>query len=202
MKTLNNLKQYFPVVSISLVLIALTIGVNAQNRRIDDKKEKDRDREKKEYRQPDRYQETDDNSGWRDRNDGNHNYRNYESGYTRDKYQANYSKKNNHAKYNYSDHPKYGRVYSRFEHNPLVFKNQYGDYYYSGNNFYKYHKGIGYGVVEPPRHVYFRHLPDNYERVYVNGSMFYRTSNLFFQLSPRGYVLVPSPIQLRITARF
>lgn len=202
MKTLNYLKQYVPVVSISLVLIALTLGVHAQNRRNDNKKEKDRDRETKEYRQPDRYQGNSDNDGWRDRKDGNHEKRNYERAYSRDNHQDNYSKKNKHANYHYSDHPKYGRVYSRFEHSPLVFRNQYGDYYYSGNTFYRYRKGIGYCVVEPPRQIFFRHLPDNYERVYINGSMFFRTGNLFFQLSPRGYVLAPSPVQLRITARF
>jgi hypothetical protein len=50
--------------------------------------------------------------------------------------------------------------------------------------------------------VYFRTLPAECERVYINGNVFFRHGDLFFQFSPRGYSIVTSPAQVRITARF
>jgi hypothetical protein len=36
----------------------------------------------------------------------------------------------------------------------------------------------------------------------LNGEVFFRYGNLFFQYSPKGYVMVPSPLEIRFTARF
>ena len=85
---------------------------------------------------------------------------------------------------------------------PVVFHHNRDDYYYYGNHFYTYRRGIGYCVVEPPREMYFSSLPVECERVYVNGHIFFRNGDLFFQLSPRGYAIVSSPIQNNVSARF
>lgn len=194
MKTIDNLRQYLPVVAISLVLLASTIDLSAQNRRNDDKKGKDRDR--KEYRQPHPHRYDDSrtaNREWRDRKDNDRD---------RYYYHPKYSKKYKHAQVHHYDHPRYGRVYNKFDRNPVVFRHDHGNYYYYGNRFYTYHKGVGYCVTEPPRHVYFRHLPADCSRVHVNGQVFFRNGDLFFQLSPRGYAIVTSPVQVNLSFGF
>jgi hypothetical protein len=45
-------------------------------------------------------------------------------------------------------------------------------------------------------------LPLECNRVYVNGHVFFRNGDLFFKLSRLGYELVPSPFEIRFTARF
>lgn len=102
----------------------------------------------------------------------------------------------------YYNHPRYGRVYQRFEHKPYVLKHSRGNYYYSDNRFYTYRDGIGYCVAEPPRHVYFRELPFRCTRIYANGCEYYRSGDLFFRLSARGYVIVPAPLEVNVSVRF
>jgi hypothetical protein len=108
----------------------------------------------------------------------------------------------NYPHRNYFEHPHYGRVYSRFDHDPIIFRHSHGNYFYSDNHFYVYRDGIGYCSVEPPRNVYFSELPFDCSRVRINGQVFFRNGDLFFQLSRRGYVIVPSPIEVRFSARF
>jgi len=55
---------------------------------------------------------------------------------------------------NYYNHPRYGRVYQRFDHNPFVFNSNRGNYYYYGNHFYNYRQGIGYCMIEPPLNIF------------------------------------------------
>lgn len=192
MKTLDYLRQYFPVMTISLVLLASGFEASAQNRRNDERR--DDYRGKKEYRESDRK--------WKDRNDSyyEHNNRNkYES---RIEYHPKYTKKYKYGHSNYFDHPRYGKVYSRFDHNPVVFKHRHGDYYYYNNHFYRYHRGVGYCVVEPPRHVYFNHLPDDCRRVRVNGQVFFQLGDVFFRPSVQGYAVVQAPVGIHISASF
>jgi hypothetical protein len=199
MKTLNNFRQYFPVIIFSTILIASTIGVNAQNYRKEEKKENGRER--KEYRESDR---RDDQTAYNDRRDdrgGNYIRKNWNNRENDKKYRPKYNNRNQYYESNYFEHPRYGRVYQRFDHNPLVFHHDRDDYYYYGNHFYSYRKGVGYCVVEPPRNMYFRQLPVNCERVHVNGKVLFRNGDLFFQLSPRGYALVNVP-GVSIFARF
>jgi hypothetical protein len=202
MKTKDYLRQYFPVITIALVLIASTLEAVAEDHHKGGKREKESDHGRQEYRQPSRYDEQTANNDWLDREDRDRDDRNQEYRNNRNEYQPVYSKKNYHAHLNYYNHPQHGRVYIRFDHNPIVFKTQYGNYYYSENNFYRYHDGIGYCAAEPPRNQYFRYLPVECRKVYINGQMFFRNGDLFFELLPRGYVLVPSPFEIRFSARF
>lgn len=200
MKTIDNLRQYLPVVILSTILIASTVEVNAQNHRGEGKKGNGRGW--KEYRESDRDDDRTANNNWRDDRDRNYEKHNWNENGNRNEYRPKYSKKFRHEDSEYYEHPNYGRVYQRFDRNPVVFHHDRDDYYYYGNHFYNYRRGIGYCAVEPPRHTYFRQLPSDCERVYVNGDVFFRNGNVFFQLSPRGYAIVPSPVQIRISARF
>jgi hypothetical protein len=192
MKTIDNLRQYLPVVVFSAILIASTVEASAQNYRGEGKKGKDHER--KEYREPGR---DDDRVVYVNRK-GNYEKWNGNGREYRPKYNNRYK----HYDADYFEHPKYGRVYQRFDRNPIVFHHDRSDYYYYGDHFYTYRRGTGYCVVEPPRNVYFRTLPVECERVYVDGHLLFRHGDLFFQLSPRGYVMAPSPIGIHISARF
>lgn len=196
MKTLNNFRQYFPVLMLAAAMIS-SVEVNAQNYRKEGKKENGRER--KEYRESGR---DDDRTSYNDRSDDrNYEHKNWNSRENRKEYHPQYSNRYKHHKSNYFEHPKYGRVYERFDRNPVVFHHDRDDYYYYGDHFYSYRRGVGYCVVEPPRNVYFRQLPVACERVYVNGKVLFRNGDLLFQLSNRGYALVNLP-RISISARF
>jgi len=194
MKTIDSLRQYIPVLTFCLVLIASSVEAGAQNRRDNFKK----DREHNEYHKSDHHKKV------AEKGRKENKYYSRKSDYQPEGrvYYPKYSVRNMHQYPNYFDHPKHGRVYHRFDHNPIVLKHRHGDYYYAGNNFYRYHEGIGYCVVEPPRNMYFSHLPVECNRVRINGHVFFRTGDLFFQLSPAGYMIVPSPTEVRFTVRF
>lgn len=196
MKTMIKFKQYLPVFIFSALFFAATIESDAQNHG-----RKDRDEHKgHEFRddhrnRPESYTYRHDERNYkygrgdRDRHDNGRDYRSsYYSRYDRDQFCY--------------EHPRYGRVYTRLMGSPVVFHHNRDDYYYYGNHFYTYRRGIGYCVIEPPREMYFSTLPVECERVYVNGHIFFRNGDLFFQLSPRGYAIVSSPIQINVSARF
>lgn len=194
MKTIDKLRIVLPVILFTALLFSAT-EANAQNHW---KKEKNK-HERNESRGRD---------NWGDRNYSNNNRGNrdygYENDYRRD--DVRYYRSDHDSRYKNEarcfNHPRYGRVYQRFEYNPVVFHHNRDNYYYYGDNFYTYRRGVGYCEVEPPRNVYFRTLPDECERVYVNGNIFFRHGDLFFQLSPRGYSIATAPIQVRISAQF
>jgi hypothetical protein len=195
MKTLNIFKQYFPIFILVTAMTVSTVEVNAQNYRKEGKNENGRER--KEYRDSDRDDNRTANNYRRDDRD-----RNYEQKSWSDReYHPKYSKKNKYHKADYFEHPRYGRVYQRFDRNPVVFRHDRDDYYYYGDHFYSYRRGVGYCVVEAPRNVYFRQLPVDCERVQVNGNVLFRSGDLYFQLSRRGYTLVNLP-GISISARF
>ena len=199
MKTIDNLRKYLPVVIFSTILIASTVEVNAQNYRKEGKKENGRER--KEYRESGR---DDDRTAYNDRRDdrgGNYERKNWNNRENDKKYRPRYDNRNKHYESDYFEHPRYGRVYQRFDRDPVVFHHDRDDYYYYGDRFYSYRRGVGYCVVEPPRNVYFRQLPVHCERVYVYGNVLFRNGDLFFKLSNRGYALVNLP-GVSISARF
>lgn len=144
-----------------------------------------------EYREYDR-----DHDYYRD--DRGKGHKKHHKEYKHDKYYKAYK----HGHRDCYDHPKYGRVYNKFEHKPYILRHSHGNYYYSDNRFYTYRDGIGYCVTEPPRHVYFRELPFQCTRVYSHGRHYYRRGDLFFHLSARGYVIVPPPVEFNVSIRF
>ena len=198
MKTLNNFRQYFPVLILVTAMTVSTVDVNAQNRGKEGKKENGR--EKKEYRESDRKDDKTAYNNRRDDRDASYERKNWNNREVRQEYRPKYNRYK-HYESDYFEHPRYGRVYQRFDRNPVVFRHDRDDYYYYGNRFYSYRKGVGYYVVEPPRNVYFRELPVDCERVQVNGNVLFRNGDLYFQLSRRGYALVNLP-GVSISARF
>jgi len=63
---------------------------------------------------------------------------------------------------------------------------------YDGH-FFRYHRGIGYVLADMPYGIVFEHLPMSYERVYINGYLYFRVGNLFFEMTNYGFRLVHYP---------
>lgn len=200
MKTINHFRQYLPAVIFSTILIVSILEVSAQNH--GNKWKKGNGHERNEYKESDHDKNSTAYYYKNDDREDNHENKSWKSREYHRGYRPEYSVRHKHYESDYYEHPRYGRVYHRFDDDAVVFHNDRNDYYYYGNHFYNYRRGVGYCVIEPPRHVYFRQLPIECERVYLNGNIFFRNGDVFFQLSPRGYSIVPSPVQIRITARF
>lgn len=202
MKASHLLRQFIPVAIISFAMMAPSFEVSAQNNRNRNKSEKNND--SKEYRYNPSSQSKHSVGGNNGRKADKKYYKEYQSGHEKGTYQysQHYSKKTYPSHKGYFNHPKYGRVYQRFEHKPTIFRHSHGNYYYSQDQFYTYHDGIGYCVADPPRHVYFRDLPSNYSRVHVNGQVYFRNGDIYFSHSPRGYVMVQPPLAINLSVRF
>lgn len=195
MKTKNKIKQYFPVFLLSFALFVTSFSVEAQGHRGSDRGNK---HEKAEYRKSGR------NQSWhadaeRYRKDGRR-YDREDRYYSQDEHRR-YADRDDHADY-YYNHPRYGRVYHRFDSRPVVLRHDHTDYYFYGNRFYTFRPGIGYCAIDFPQRMYFESLPYACDDVYVNGLHYYRYGNLYFRLFRGGYLVVPSPLEVTITARF
>lgn len=201
MKTIQPIRPFLLVLILSLAM-ATSLEVSSKNYR---NNKSDRDTDHKEYRDDRSYSsdDDDDDDDDDDRGDKKH-YKKHKSNRNNGHYEYSqrYSERPNHYQKRYSNHPKYGRVYQRFDHNPYVFRHSHGNYYYSDNQFYTYRDGIGYCATEPPRQVYFRDLPFNCSRENVNGQVFFRNGDLYFSHSPRGYEIVPAPIHVNFSIGF
>ena len=115
----------------------------------------------------------------------NHNsWRNYYSYYDRYSYR-------HHKHYYY--HPYYGHVIKRFASEPAVFVYHHNRYYCYDGHFFRYRPGIGYFLVEIPFGIYFENIPGDYELVRINGYLYYRVGNLFFENTRYGFELVHYP---------
>ena len=66
-------------------------------------------------------------------------------------------------------------------------------YYCHDGHFFRFRRGIGYVLVDMPFGFSFEYLPHGYERVYINGYLYFRVGNLFFEYSPFGFKLVHYP---------
>jgi hypothetical protein len=66
-------------------------------------------------------------------------------------------------------------------------------YYCYDGFFFRYRSGVGYVLVDIPFGMDFEYLPDEYERVYVNGYLYFRVGNLFFEGTGYGFRLVHYP---------
>ncbi len=93
----------------------------------------------------------------------------------------------------YYHHPLYGHVISRFVYNPDIFIHNHNRYFCYDGRFFRYMPGIGYVLVDIPFGTVFDGLPYGYERVYVNGYVYFRVGNLFFETNGLGFRLVHYP---------
>lgn len=151
------------------------------------------------------------NTNWSSelRTDHSRNHKNLKSGYQYhwDNRWENYRWNNNSWKnyYSYYDrysycnhkyyyhHAYYGHVIRRFVVQPVVFiHNNYRYYCYDGH-FFRYRPGVGYILVDIPYGMAFEYLPNDFERVYINGYLYFRVNNLFFEYTRGGYQLIHYP---------
>lgn len=93
----------------------------------------------------------------------------------------------------YYHHPRFGHVIRNFSHRPLSFMYNHQRYYCHNGHFFRYFRGIGFVLTEMPFGILFEHLPSEYERVYINGFLYFRIRNLFFEMTPNGFLLVHYP---------
>ncbi len=115
----------------------------------------------------------------------NHNsWRNYYGHYN--PYSYKYHK-------HYYHHHHYGHVIRKFSYRPHVFVHNHVRYYCHDGFFFRYRRGIGYILVDMPFGMAFEYLPSEYERVYINGYLYFRVGNLFFERTNYGFQLVHYP---------
>jgi hypothetical protein len=115
----------------------------------------------------------------------NHNsWRNYYGYYNPYSYR-------NHKYYHH--HPYYGHVIRKFVHKPQIYIHNHNRYYCYDGYFFRYRSGVGYVLVDVPFGMVFEYLPNDYERVYINGYLYFRIGNLFFERTNYGFLLVHYP---------
>lgn len=182
--------------------------------RIDHSKNDRSDREIRSYSDTRRFEDAKKNDNHRrqvtNRHDDNHNkYQdNSKSNYNKGKYNNPVYHKPYSTNYKYAEHrnvymhSKYGKTYRKFNSNPYVFRHNHGRYYYYDGHFCDYRPGIGYVIIDIPYLTVFNELPFRCNRVCLLGNTYYQYGNLYFQALPHGYRLVPSPVQVHISARF
>lgn len=102
----------------------------------------------------------------------------------------------------YYHHPKYGKVYRKFDHNPHVFRHQHGRYYYYDGHFCEFRNGLGYVIIDAPLFTVFGELPFACKRIRIDGRIYYRYNGLYFESHPHGYRLVPSPYKVHLSFNF
>ncbi len=123
--------------------------------------------------------------------------------YEKPNYHKHYDGKYSHNQHpDFYHHPTYGKTYRRFYTTPYVLQHGHGRYYYYNGHFCSYRPGIGYVTVNVPFLTVFSHLPFHCKKVRIHGNVYYRYGNLYFEALPIGYRLVPSPVQVHISARF
>lgn len=94
----------------------------------------------------------------------------------------------------YYHHPYYGHVIRRFDFRPVVFVHNHYKYYCYDGHFFRYRPGIGYVLVDLPYGFTFEMIPSQYySRVYINGYLYFRVGNLFFESNGMGFSLIHYP---------
>ncbi|CAI8965600.1 Glycine zipper family protein [Pseudomonas sp. IT-P258] len=93
--------------------------------------------------------------------------------------------------------PKYrpGHVIDRFPERDYRVPYRGMDYYYSGGYWYR-PLGPRYVVVEPPRGIRVRYLPDYAEQVWIGGALLFLAAGSYYayQQSTQDYVVVEPPV--------
>lgn len=60
-------------------------------------------------------------------------------------------------------------------------------YYCYNGHFFKYQWGVGYVLVELSYGFAFDYFPRGYETVHINGYLYFRVGNLFFEYVDHGF---------------
>jgi hypothetical protein len=165
----------------------------------------DRNTPSKEYKGSDRFWSGNERSDkFRNTNRGNRDYRNYShwdrnwEGYrwndlSWNDYYNVYKPYSFRYDRHYYHHPAFGDVIRRFSFKPIIFIHNRIPFYCYDGYFFNYHKGVGYVLTDLPYGIVFPELPYGYEEVYINGYLYFRLGNLFFEYVGDGYRLVYYP---------
>ena len=124
------------------------------------------------------------NKSWENYRWSVNSWRDYYSGYHLYSYRFNK---------HYYYHPQFGHVVRKFEYRPVYFIHNNVKFYNYNGHFFRHFKGVGYVLVDIPYGIVFRQLPAGYDKVFVNGYLYFRVGNLFFERTPHGYSLVHYP---------
>ncbi len=93
----------------------------------------------------------------------------------------------------YYFHPVYGHVVRKFGAKPDYFVHNRVRYYNYNGHFFRHFPGVGYVLADMPFGLVFHKLPRYAERVYINGYLYFRVGNLFFEKNPHGFALIHYP---------
>lgn len=93
----------------------------------------------------------------------------------------------------YFYHPAYGHVVRKFGKRPDYFVHNNVRYYNYNGHFFRHFPGVGYVLADMPYGLVFQKLPRYAERVYINGFLYFRVGNLFFENNPHGFALIHYP---------
>jgi hypothetical protein len=93
----------------------------------------------------------------------------------------------------YYHHHYYGHVIRRFVYQPQIYIHNHIKYYCYDGFFFRHLRGVGYVLVDIPFGFSFDYLPDNYDTVYINGYLYFRIGNLFFENTAYGFSLIHYP---------
>lgn len=93
----------------------------------------------------------------------------------------------------YYHHHYYGHVIRRFVYEPQIYIHNHIRYYCYDGYFFRYRRGVGYVLVDIPFGMAFEYLPNDYDRVFINGYLYFRVGNLFFEHTNYGFQLVHYP---------
>lgn len=93
----------------------------------------------------------------------------------------------------YYHHHYYGHVIRKFVYRPHIYIHNHTKYYCYDGFFFRYRSGVGYVLVDIPFGFTFEYLPDNYDMVYINGYLYFRVGNLFFENTGFGFSLIHYP---------
>jgi hypothetical protein len=181
-------------------------AVNSNSERYNLNSEDSRYKPNREYKGSNKYWSSDFRTENKNSNHshGNQNYNNYKhwdrnwEGYrwNHDSWRNYYGYYNPYSYRNhkyYYHHNYYGHVIRRFVNRPQIYVHNHVRYYCYDGYFFRYRSGVGYVLVDIPFGMTFEYLPGDYERVYINGYLYFRVGNLFFENTNYGFQLVHYP---------
>lgn len=93
----------------------------------------------------------------------------------------------------YYHHHYYGHVIRKFVYQPQIYIHNHTKYYCYDGFFFRHLRGVGYVLVDIPFGFTFDYMPDNYDTVYINGYLYFRVGNLFFENTGFGFSLIHYP---------
>ncbi len=186
MKTNINIRN---IAAVGILGFALAIGslpVNAQGHGKGNRNKENNRKEKEwknDHRNKDRY----------------YDYRPDNREFRRDRdqeaYHRSYERHDNH-KHVYTRHAPWGK------HRPFTMHHRGGKVFYYGGHYYEYHPRHGYIMINMPVNYVFNDLPYGCRKVWIDGHYYYRHENVFFKPSVHGYVVIPTPPGITISASF